>query len=92
VSIPVDAFRTLVRTGTITTDDIVGIQTYTLTDGSRKQATIFCIRSLKVGPKVLEDVKSTVAEDDGPLRLGMSFLNEFKSWSVDNERNVLILK
>jgi aspartyl protease family protein len=92
VSIPSDVFRTLVRTGTITKDDITGTETYTLADGSRKKATTFRIRSLKVGPKVLEDVKGSVAEDDGPLLLGMSFLGRFKSWSVDNERHVLILK
>lgn len=92
VSIPSDVFRTLVRTGTITKDDITGSETYTLADGSRKKATTFRIRSLKVGPKVLEDVKGSVAEDDGPLLLGMSFLGRFKSWSVDNERHVLVLK
>jgi clan AA aspartic protease (TIGR02281 family) len=92
VGIPSDVFRTLVRTGTITKDDIIGSETYTLADGSRKKATTFRIRSLKAGPKVLGDVKGSVAEDDGPLLLGMSFLSRFKSWSVDNERHVLILK
>jgi clan AA aspartic protease (TIGR02281 family) len=92
VSIPSDVFGTLVRTGTITKDDIIGSDTYTLADGSRKKSTTFRIRSLKVGPVTLENVKGSVAEDTGPLLLGMSFLSRFKSWSVDNERHVLILK
>jgi hypothetical protein len=92
VSIPSDVFRTLVRTGTITKEDTIGSETYTLADGSRKKATTFRIRSLKVGPKGLEDVKGSVAEDDSPLLLGMSFLSRFRSWSVDNERHVLVLK
>jgi clan AA aspartic protease (TIGR02281 family) len=92
VSIPSDVFGTLVRAGTITKEDIIGSDTYTLADGSRKTSTTFRIRSLKVGPVVLENVKGSVAEDTGPLLLGMSFLSRFKSWSVDNERHVLVLK
>jgi clan AA aspartic protease (TIGR02281 family) len=92
VSIPSDVFGTLVRAGTITKEDIIGSDTYTLADGSQKTSTTFRIRSLKIGPTVLENVKGSVAEDSGPLLLGMSFLSRFKSWSVDNERHVLALK
>jgi clan AA aspartic protease (TIGR02281 family) len=92
VSIPSDVFGTLVRAGTITKEDIIGSDTYTLADGSQKKSTTFRIRSLKVGPVVLENVKGSVAEDTGPLLLGMSFLSRFKSWSVDNERHILVLR
>ena len=92
VSIPSDVFGTLVWAGTITKEDIIGSETYTLADGSRKKSTTFRIRSLKIGPTVLDNVKGSVAEDSGPLLLGMSFLGQFKSWSVDNERHVLVLK
>jgi clan AA aspartic protease (TIGR02281 family) len=92
VSIPSDVFGTLVRAGTISKEDIIGSDTYTLADGSRKKSTTFRIRSLKVGPVVLENVKGSVAEDTGPLLLGMSFLSRFKSWSVDNERHILLLR
>jgi clan AA aspartic protease (TIGR02281 family) len=92
VSIPSDVFGTLVRTGTVTERDIIGSETYTLADGSRKKATTFNIRSLKVGSALIENVKGSVAEDAGPLLSGMSFLSRFPSWSVDNGRHVLILK
>jgi clan AA aspartic protease (TIGR02281 family) len=92
VSIPSDVFGTLVRAGTVTERDIIGSETYTLADGSRKKATTFNIRSLKVGAVLIENVKGSVAEDAGPLLLGMSFLGRFPSWSVDNGRHILILK
>ena len=92
VSIPSDVFSTLVRAGTITSEDIIGSDVYTLADGSKKKAITFRIRSLKVGPVSLENIKGSVAEDTGPLLLGMSFLGRFKSWLVDNERHVLVLK
>ena len=92
VSVPSDVFRTLIRTGTVTERDILGSETYTLADGSRKKAVTFNIRSLKVGTVLIENVKGSVAEESGPLLLGMSFLGRFPSWSVDNRRHVLILK
>jgi clan AA aspartic protease (TIGR02281 family) len=92
VSIPSDVFSTLIRAGTITKEDIIGSDTYTLADGSQKKSITFRIRFLKIGPTVLQNVKGSVAEDSGPLLLGMRFLSRFKSWSVDNERHMLILR
>ena len=92
VSIPSDVFGTLIRAGTITKSDILGADTYRLADGSSKKSITFRIRSLKVGPVTLENVKGSVAEDAGPLLLGMSFLSRFKEWTVDNQRHVLVLR
>ena len=92
VSIPSDVFSTLVRAGTITPEDITGSDTYTLADGSQKKSVTFRIRTLKVGSMTLENVKGSVAEAAGSLLLGMSFLSRFSSWSVDNDRHVLLLK
>jgi clan AA aspartic protease (TIGR02281 family) len=92
VSIPSDVFSTLVRTGTITKNDLLGKQTYQLADGSNKESVTFRVRSLQVGSLTLENVKGSVAEANGPLLLGMSFLGRFSSWSVDNDKHVLILR
>jgi clan AA aspartic protease (TIGR02281 family) len=91
VSIPSDVFSTLMRTGTITKDDILGKQAYQLADGSVKNSFTFRMRSLQVGSFTLENVECSVAEAAGPLLLGMSLLRRFSSWSVDNDRHVLIL-
>jgi clan AA aspartic protease (TIGR02281 family) len=91
VSIPADVFSTLVRTGTIRESDIIGKQTYTLADGSKSEAPTFLIRSLKVGAKVVENVKGSVAPAQGSLLLGQSFLGRFRSWSIENKTNELRL-
>ena len=49
------------------------------------------IRSLRVGDKVLENVTGSVAPVAGGLLLGQSFLTRFKSWSIDNQRQALVL-
>ena len=91
VSVPNDVVSTLVRTGTITDADFLGKQTYRLADGSTVPSQRFAIRSLKVGDKTLENVVGSISPSASDLLLGQSFLNRFKSWSIDNDRRALIL-
>jgi clan AA aspartic protease (TIGR02281 family) len=92
VSIPVDVVLTLMRTGSITQADFLNKETYTLADGSTVPSQVLRIRSLKVGDKVLENVRASVASVKSPLLLGQSFLSRFKSWRIDNARHALVLE
>jgi predicted aspartyl protease len=92
VTVPADVFSTLVRTGTIRDADIIGERTYVLADGSKSQSPTFTIRSLKVGDKVVENVRGSVTSAQGTLLLGQSFLERFKSWSLDNTKHQLLLE
>jgi predicted aspartyl protease len=91
VSIPADVVSTLWRTGTLADADFTGSKTYVLADGSTMPSATFRIRSLQVGEKLLENISGSVAPSNGALLLGQSFLSRFKSWSVDNVREVLVL-
>ena len=92
VSIPADVVTTLMRAGTILNTDFIGEQVYVLADGTKVKAHTFRIRSLKVGDRVLENVTVSIAPTKGSLLLGQSFLGRFKSWSIDNNRHVLVLE
>jgi clan AA aspartic protease (TIGR02281 family) len=92
VTLPSDVFTTLKRTGTVKETDIVGQQTFVLADGSKTQSDTFTIRSLKVGDIIIENVAASVAPSQGPLLLGQSFLQRFKSWSIDNATGGLLLE
>ena len=91
VSIPRDVFSTLIRSNTISQADIIGRKTYRLADGSTSVETTFRIRVLKVGDRELQNVTASVPPETGSLLLGQSFLSRFKSWSIDNQRHVLLL-
>jgi uncharacterized protein YraI len=91
VSIPADVVMTLWRTGSIAEDDFLDSQTYRMADGSTVPSRRFRIRSLKVGDRVLENVTGSIAPVAGSLLLGQSFLTRFKSWSIDNQRQALVL-
>jgi clan AA aspartic protease (TIGR02281 family) len=92
VCVPRDVFSTLIRTGTVKDSDIIGEQTYVLADGSKSRSVRFTIRSLKVGDSVVENVKGSVAPAEGALLLGQSFLERFKSWSINNTNHQLVLE
>jgi gag-polyprotein putative aspartyl protease len=91
VSIPADVVTVLMRTGTISDRDFLGKRMSKLADGSTVPSPIFRIRSVRVGDRVLENVTGSVALGSGGLLLGQSFLSRFRSWSIDNERKVLVL-
>jgi hypothetical protein len=91
VSIPADVVLTLVRTGTVQRSDFIGTQTYKLADGSTVPSTTFRIQSLTMNNVVIDNVRASIAPVAGELLLGQSFLNRFKSWSIDNARQALVL-
>jgi uncharacterized protein len=74
VSIPLDVFSTLVRTGTLQDEDLIGKKTYKLADGSTVSLPTFRIRSLILGSWEIENVTGSVAPVEGALLLGQSFL------------------
>jgi hypothetical protein len=91
VSISSDVFSTLIRAGTLTDDDMIDTQSYRLADGSELSSKRFRIRSLRVGTIEIRNVIGSVVPSEGDLLLGQSFLSKLKSWSIDNERHMLLL-
>ncbi len=92
VSIPADVVGTLWRTGTLERADFIGDKTYRLADGSTVPSTTFRIRSLAIGNVEIKDVTALIAPLEGSLLLGQSFLSRFKSWSIDNAKQALVLE
>ena len=72
---------------------MTGKQKYMLADGSISPTVTFIIRSLKVGDVLIGGApKGSVSPAAGSLLLGQSFLQRFKSWSMDNNKHVLVLE
>jgi clan AA aspartic protease (TIGR02281 family) len=92
VSIPSDVFSSLLRSGAITQADIKGSRQFEDANGGTSSAKVFIIRSLKVGNVEVSGVEADVAPLNAPLLLGQSFLKRFKSWSIDNATQELILR
>jgi predicted aspartyl protease len=92
VSVSSDLLEKLIRSGTVSPADFLGRQVYHLADGSAVSSDTFRIHVLKVGDREVHDVMGSVTNDANSLLLGQSFLARFRSWSIDNQRQVLLLK
>jgi clan AA aspartic protease (TIGR02281 family) len=91
VSIPANVFYSLIGAGTVSPQDFLDKRIYKLADGSTEYAQRFRIRSLRVGNLELRDVIASVVPSAGSLLLGQSFLSRLKSWSIDNEKQALLI-
>jgi gag-polyprotein putative aspartyl protease len=92
VSVSADVMRKLIQSESVSKADFLGKQTYHLADGSMVSSDTFRIHSLKVGDREVRDVTGSVTNDADSLLLGQSFLTRFRTWSIDNQRGVLLLK
>jgi clan AA aspartic protease (TIGR02281 family) len=92
VSIPADVFASLVQANTVTQADITGTRNYKNADGEVFRSKTFIIRSLKIGNIEAPNVQAKVSPSNAPPLLGQSFLKRFKSWSIDNSTQELILE
>lgn len=79
------------RGGTISKEDFIGNQTYTLADGSTLQSYEFRLHEIKIGDYTVQNVTATVGPTAGNPLLGQSFLSRFGTWTLDNNRHMLVL-
>lgn len=91
VSITEDMVSALMKSGTLTSADLLGNKLYMLADGTMHQGQIYRMASLRIGTMVMKDVTVRIAAGNSSLLLGQSFLRRLKSWSMDNARQVLII-
>jgi clan AA aspartic protease (TIGR02281 family) len=91
VSISENVFTTLMRSGGLNPEDMIDTQNYRLANGTEQKSPRFRFRSLRVGNVEVHDVIGSIVTEDGDLLLGQSFFSKLKSWSIDNQRHVLLL-
>jgi clan AA aspartic protease (TIGR02281 family) len=91
VALPQDLVDTLTKSGAIAASDMLGRSIYVAADGKRHKTTTFMLRRIEVGGHTVTNVTAGVVPARSEPLLGMSFLAKFKSWTLDNQRHVLIV-
>lgn len=91
VCIPADVVMTLIRAGTIAQRDFLPGKAFSLADGSVVKSARFVIRELELGGHKIFNVPGAIGPVMGPLLLGQSLLAKLDTWTLDNQRHVLIL-
>lgn len=92
VALPQDIVDDMIKAGTIADTDMRGSAVFVIANGKRHRATQLMLRQLDVGGHVVTNVMASVLPAHAHALLGMSFLGKFKSWTLDNERHVLIVE
>jgi clan AA aspartic protease (TIGR02281 family) len=90
VSIPENVARELEQAGKPV--ESLGTGTYVLADGSKVRKRRVLLRDVTVGGQTVSNVMASIASPGSPPLLGQSFLSKFASWTLDNERALLVLK
>ena len=91
VVIPLAVLRELIRNGTVTEGDVIGLGTAELADRSLHVMARVRLRELRVGDAIVRDVTAAVSPALSQPLLGQSFFRRFASVTFDNRRSVLIL-
>ena len=89
VYIPEDVFTTLLRTGTVSKNDILGTSKVETATGEVVETLLVNIRNLKIGNKTIYNVKTSVGSRKASLLLGQSALKKLEPWSIDSSRRIL---
>ncbi|MDG4950724.1 retroviral-like aspartic protease family protein [Weeksellaceae bacterium KMM 9724] len=89
VHIPLSLFKTLINANKIRREDVIGLQTYSIADGSDIENIKIILRKLEVGNFIVTNVEASVGNDNSPLLLGQSFFQKFENVSVNNLEGTL---
>jgi clan AA aspartic protease (TIGR02281 family) len=91
VTITADVASTLSRMGALAPEDYGDSANFRLADGTKLHATRVILRKIKVGTHEYSNVPAIVIPSSGAQLLGQSLLTRLGTWSIDNERHLLII-
>lgn len=93
VSISSDIVSTLIKTNTLSNSDFIGTQKYVFADGSTAISKVFNIRELKIGNKVVKNIRASISDSiDAPMLLGQSVLQKFGKFTIDNTNHTILIE
>ena len=83
----------LIKQGSIDKEDILGSSYFTDATGSISEGTIINLKKVKIGDKILRNVRASVVHNmEAPLLLGQSVLEEFGKISIDYNKGIIELE
>lgn len=92
ICISISEANVLYKQGSLTEEDIMGITNFQDATGQISEGMEINLREVKIGSQVLYDVRALVVDNDqAPLLLGQSALEQFGSIEIDNKNDLIIL-
>lgn len=91
VTIPIDVFLALRRSGIITDKHLIGKRKYELANGEIIEEMDFILPQIKLGNVVVKDVISSTTSLKATPLLGQSFQKKFKKIDIDNVKHIMTI-
>lgn len=92
-TVPYCVGMTLFRAGKIKEEDLLGVKTYILADGSKVTTQRFLLHKLVIGNHEFREIEISVSDNDlSPLLLGQNVLSQMDVIEIDYEKNTLRMK
>lgn len=76
----------------VSRNDFLGQQTYTLASGKDILCDVYRINNVQVGKFTVNNLVIGASKEANTFLLGKTLLNKFRRWSIDNQRDQLILE
>lgn len=92
ISIPIDTVATMIRMGIINQASFIGSQPFAMKDGVILPSKSFVIRNIKIGSYTITNQIAIIDLKSNNMKIGRATLEAFSSWSIDKDKNILILR
>ncbi len=93
VSISPEAAKELFQSGTVSGSDFIGSAQYVFADGSRAVSHVFILHEVKIGNRIIKNVRASIAATSGaPMLLGESVLQKIGKYTIDNTRHTITIE
>ena len=80
----------LIKQGSLTEDDILGQETYSMANGAIEVGTVVNLRQVQIGAKIIHNVRATVVDNiAAPLLCGQSALARFGKITINYDTGIL---
>ena len=92
VTIDEASYKQLLQSGIIKIEHKLPDGEYQIADGSTKKYKRTIIPEIQIDNIIVENVVATIVPIGQPLLLGKSFLDNFRTWKIDNSKSILIVE
>lgn len=92
ISIPVSIVTTMIRMGMLNQGSFIGTDPFTMRDGVILPSKSFQIQEIKIGSYSITNQPATIDIKGKDIKIGRGTLETFSAWSIDKDKNILILR
>lgn len=80
----------LIKQGSLTEDDVLGQEAYSMANGAIEVGTVVNLRQVQIGAKIIHNVRATVVDNiAAPLLCGQSALARFGKITINYDTGIL---